>query len=69
MMLQPPRAYGPFGPSREQVATIEQKAVQSPKSLLDWEKAWLEDRRRRHRRHHRLSKNAVNLAADASDLD
>ncbi len=65
MMFQPPRPSFPGGISLAQLRIIEQKAVQSPKSLFDWEISLLDDQRRRRR----LSKNAVNLAVDASDLD
>jgi hypothetical protein len=68
MMFQPPRPSFPGGISLAQLRIIEQKAVQSPKSLFAWEKALLDDQRRR-RRHRRLSKNAVNLAADSSELE
>jgi hypothetical protein len=66
-MIQPPRPHFPGGMSLAQLRVIEKKAVQSPKSLFDWEISLLEDQLRRRRRHHRLSKNAV--ALDESDLD
>jgi hypothetical protein len=54
--------------SLAQLRVIEKKAVQSPKSLLPWEIDLLDDQRRR-RRHRRLSKNAVAVNLDESELD
>jgi hypothetical protein len=68
MMLQPPRPSFPGGISLAQLRIIEKKAVQSPKSLLPWEIDLLDDQRRR-RRHRRLSKNAVAVNLDESELD
>jgi hypothetical protein len=64
-MMQPPRPFGPSGPSREQVATIEKKVAQSPNSLLDWEKSWIQDQRRRRR----MGRNLASADVDESELD
>jgi hypothetical protein len=47
------------------VATIEKKVAQSPNSLLDWEKSWLQDQRRRRR----MGRNVALPDVDEDELE
>ena len=63
-MIQP-RPFGPSGPSQAQVATIEKKVAIAPLSLLDWEKRWLQDQRRRRR----MGRNIASADVDEAELE